>query len=74
MKEQKVKEIIIDQLGVKDIVAADDIRNDLGADSLDFIELTMAIEEEFNIEICDEDAINIKTVGDMVAYVEAHSK
>jgi len=74
MSEQTVKEIISDQLGVKDIMDVNNIREDLGADSLDFVELTMAIEEAFHIEISDEDAEKIKTVGDMAAYVKAHIK
>ncbi|MDD2218626.1 MAG: acyl carrier protein [Desulfoplanes sp.] len=72
--ESKVKEIVIEQLGV----SADEIKEtssfveDLGADSLDLTELIMAMEEEFDIEIDDEDAQNIQTVQDAAKYIEAH--
>lgn len=70
----KVKSIIVDQLGVE----ADEVKieasfvEDLGADSLDIVELVMALEEEFDMEIPDEDAEKIKTVGDAVKYIEEH--
>ena len=70
--EQRVKEIIIEQLGV----AADQVTNeasfldDLGADSLDTVELVMALEEEFALEIPDEEAEKIATVGDAITYIE----
>ncbi len=72
--ESKVKEIVIEQLGV----ASDEIKptssfvKDLGADSLDLTELIMAMEEEFDIEIDDEDAQNIATVQDAIKYIESH--
>src|ERR1700719_309351 len=72
--ETKVREKISEQLGV----AADEVTpeasfiEDLGADSLDIVELVMALEEEFNIEISDEDAEKIRTVKDVVTYIEAH--
>lgn len=72
--ENKVREKISEQLGV----AADEVTSeasfieDLGADSLDIVELVMALEEEFNIEISDEDAEKIRTVRDVVNYIEAH--
>ena len=72
--ETKVREKIADQLGV----AADEVKpessfiEDLGADSLDIVELVMALEEEFNIEISDEDAEKIRTVKDVVGYIQAH--
>jgi acyl carrier protein len=72
--EEKVREKIAEQLGV----AADEVKSessfieDLGADSLDIVELVMALEEEFNIEISDEDAEKIRTVKDVVGYIQAH--
>lgn len=74
--EEKVKNIIVEQLNVD----ADAVKpeatfiEDLGADSLDIVELVMTMEEEFDLEIPDEDAEKIKTVGDVVAYVKTHSK
>ena len=72
--EEKVKEIIADRLGVDpDEVTPDaSFIEDLGADSLDTVELVMALEEEFGIEIPDEDAENIKTVGDAIEYIKNH--
>jgi acyl carrier protein len=72
--ETNVRETIAEQLGV----AADEVKSessfieDLGADSLDIVELVMALEEEFNIEISDEDAEKIRTVKDVVGYIQAH--
>ena len=68
---EKVKEIIVEQLGMdEDIVTMDaTFTGDLEADSLDIVELMMALEEEFNIEIPDEEAENISTVKDAVAYI-----
>jgi len=68
----KVKEIIVDELGVEaDKVSTDaSFVDDLGADSLDTVELIMAFEEEFEIDIPDEDAEQMRTVGDAVAYIE----
>ncbi len=71
---ERVKKIIVDQLGVKE----SDVRNDahftddLGADSLDTVELVMAFEDEFNVEIPDEMAEKIATVQDAINYLEAH--
>ena len=72
--EEKVKEIICEQLGVEedDVTPNAKFIEDLGADSLDIVELVMALEEEFNIEISDEDAEKIRTVKDVVTYIEAH--
>ncbi|MEG1996560.1 MAG: acyl carrier protein [Oscillospiraceae bacterium] len=68
----KVKNIIIDQLDVdEDIITMDaSITDDLGADSLDVVDLIMALEEEFDIKIPDEQVENIKTIGDIVRYIE----
>ena len=70
--EQKVKEIIVDQLGVDENEVTDNAHfiEDLGADSLDTVELVMAFEEEFNIEIPDEDAEKITTVGTAIKYLK----
>lgn len=74
--EAKVKEIIIEQLGVNaDEVTPDaSFVEDLGADSLDQVELVMALEEEFKAEIPDEDAEKLKTVGDAIRYISDHCK
>ena len=68
----KVKSIIVEQLDVEeDKVTMDaDIQNELGADSLDIVDLVMSFEEEFDIEIPDDQVENIKTVGDIVKYIE----
>ncbi len=68
----KVKEIVVEQLGVDeaDVAIESTFIDDLGADSLDIVELIMAFEEEFNIEIPDEAAEKIKTVKDAVDYIE----
>ncbi|MFH1002469.1 MAG: acyl carrier protein [bacterium] len=67
----KIKKIIVDQLGVDESKITEDSSfvDDLGADSLDIVELIMAFEEEFDMEIPDEDAEKIKTVGDVVKYL-----
>ena len=69
---EKVKELVIDRLGVtEDAVSTEaSFVDDLGADSLDIVELVMAIEEEFEIEIPDEDAEKVVTVGDVVEYLK----
>jgi len=69
---EKVKKIIVDQLGVEENKVKEDSSfiDDLGADSLDIVELIMAFEEEFDIEISDEDAEKIKIVGDVIRYLE----
>jgi acyl carrier protein len=74
--EQKVKNIIADQLGVgeEEIKTTSSFIEDLGADSLDIVELVMAMEEEFEVEIPDEEAENIKTVQDAVSYITTHKK
>ncbi|KUK56008.1 MAG: Acyl carrier protein [Atribacteria bacterium 34_128] len=67
----RIKKIIVDQLGVDESKITEDSSfvDDLGADSLDIVELIMAFEEEFDIEIPDEDAEKMKTVGDAVKYL-----
>jgi acyl carrier protein len=70
----KVKSIIIDKLGVEEseVTPEASFTNDLGADSLDTVELIMEFEKEFNISIPDDQAENIATVGDAVSYLEAN--
>src|SRR4029077_6883624 len=74
--EQKVKQIIVEQLGVDESQVDNKASfvDDLGADSLDIVELVMAFEEAFELEIPDEDAEKIGTVGDAVTYIEAKKK
>jgi acyl carrier protein len=73
--ESKVKEIIVEQLGVDstEVVSEASFINDLGADSLDTVELVMAFEEEFGIEIPDEEAEKIQTVGNAIDYIKSHA-
>ena len=73
--EQKVKEIIVDKLTVDEaeVTPQAEINKDLGTDTLDTVELIMEFEKAFNISIPDADAEGIKTVGDAIAYIEAHS-
>lgn len=73
--EEKVKKIIVDQLGVDaaEVTPEASFIEDLGADSLDTVELVMALEEEFGIEIPDEEAEKIVTVKDAIGYIKAHS-
>ncbi len=73
--EEKVKEIITDQLGVdeKQVTSLASFIDDLGADSLDTVELVMALEEEFDIEIPDEDAEKIVTVQNAIDYIKNHT-
>ncbi len=74
--QERVKNIIMEKLGVD----ADEVKpeaqfvNDLGADSLDTVEIVMALEEEFDIEIPDEKAEKIKTVGEVISYIEENAK
>ncbi|WP_092437851.1 acyl carrier protein [Williamwhitmania taraxaci] len=72
----RVKAIIVDKLGVdeNEVTPTASFTNDLGADSLDTVELIMEFEKEFNISIPDEDAEKIGAVGDAVSYIESHSK
>ncbi|HEX4141492.1 MAG TPA: acyl carrier protein [Candidatus Methylacidiphilales bacterium] len=70
--EDKVKDIIVEQLGVnpEQVTPQAKFIEDLGADSLDTVELVMAFEEEFNVEVPDEEAEKLQTVGDVIKYIE----
>ncbi|QJC36800.1 acyl carrier protein [Enterobacteriaceae endosymbiont of Donacia vulgaris] len=71
----RIKKIIINQLGTKkNIFHYSSFKKDLGADSLDTIEIIMALEEEFNIEILDEDAEKITTIQEAINYINSHKK
>lgn len=72
---EKVKAILAEQFDVeKDKVTADtDLQEDLGADSLDVVDLLMSIEDEFGVEVPDDEIENIKTVGSLVSYIEANA-
>ena len=72
MEFDKVKELIAEQLDVKaaDITETSNIQDDLGADSLDVVDLVMALEDEFDVEIPEDQVENIKTVGDIVKFIE----
>ena len=74
--EARVKEIIINELGVEPEKVSDDAAfvEDLGADSLDTVELVMAFEEEFGVDIPDEDAEQMRTVGDAIGYLKKHAQ
>ena len=72
MEFDKIKDIIVEQLDVEEdaVTMEASITDDLGADSLDVVDLVMSIEESFDVEIPDEEVENIKTVGDIVKYIE----
>ena len=74
--EQRVKKIVAEQLGVNEaeIKNESSFVDDLGADSLDTVELVMAFEEEFSVEVPDEDAEKLQTVGDVIKYIEERAK
>jgi acyl carrier protein len=74
--EKKVKEIVAEQLGrdANEVTNEASFIDDLGADSLDIVELVMAMEDEFGIEIPDEEAEKIKTVKDVIEYIKANAK
>jgi len=74
--EQRVREIVAEQLerDVNEVTNTASFIDDLGADSLDIVELVMKMEEEFGIEIPDEDAEKIKTVNDVIQYITTHKK
>ncbi|MDN5317760.1 MAG: acyl carrier protein [Thermoanaerobacterium sp.] len=76
MEFEKIRDIIVEQLGVdpEEVTMESSFIDDLGADSLDIVELIMALEEEFDVEISDEDAEKIKTVGDVVEYLKNFEK
>jgi len=71
---EKVKRIVIDRLGVEEdeVTLEASFKDDLGADSLDVVELVMELEDEFDMEISDEDAEKITTVGEVVEYIKSH--
>lgn len=71
---EKLKEIIVDQLEVEDsdVTMEAELIEDLGADSLDLVDLVMSIEDEFDVEVPDEAIENIKTIGDAVKFIEAN--
>ncbi len=71
---EKVKEVIVEQLGVEDeaVTAETSFVDDLGADSLDIVELIMALEEEFDLQIPDSEAEKIATVGDVIEYIKSN--
>lgn len=75
MVSEKVKAILAEQFDVEEdkITADTDLQEDLGADSLDVVDLLMSIEDEFEVEVPDEEIENIKTVGSLVSYIEANS-
>ena len=72
---EKIREIIVEELGVEldDIKTSTHLTDDLGADSLDAVELIMSIEDAFEVEIPDEELQNIQTVADLVEFIENHS-
>ena len=74
--QERVRDLIVEQLGVSQdqVTPAASFVDDLGADSLDTVELVMAFEEEFSIDIPDEDAEKMSSVGDAISYLEEHSK
>jgi acyl carrier protein len=74
--EEKVKDIIVEQLGVnpEQVTPQASFIEDLGADSLDIVELVMAFEEEFSVEVPDEDAEKLQTVGDVINYIKQRAK
>ena len=73
---ERVTKVIVDRLGVEEseVTLEASFRDDLGADSLDVVELVMELEDEFEMEISDEDAEKIGTVGDAISYIEQHVK
>lgn len=73
---EKIKELIVEELGVEEsaVVETATFSEDLGADSLDLFELVMAFEDEFGVKIPVDDLENIKTVGDVITYIESHKE
>ena len=74
--QSKITEIVVNKLGVNpaEVTPEASFTNHLGADSLDTVELIMEFEKAFNIQISDDDALTISTVGDAIAYIEQHTK
>ncbi len=74
--EDKIRDLVAEHLGVSmdEVVPEASFIDDLGADSLDIVELVMAIEEEFGLEISDDDAVKIQTIGDAINYVDERQK
>jgi acyl carrier protein len=72
--QERITKIIVDRLGVdeEDVKVEASFKEDLGADSLDVVELVMELEDEFDMEISDEDAEKISTVGDVLEYIKGH--
>lgn len=73
---EKLRDIIVEQLGISrdEITMESSIENDLGADSLDLVEIVMAIEEEFDFEVSEEDINGIDTIGKAVEYIKSHAE
>ncbi|MCD8219441.1 MAG: acyl carrier protein [Ruminococcus sp.] len=73
---EKLKELVVDQLGTEEeeVTLEANIQDDLGADSLDVVDLVMSVEEEFDVKITDDDLENIKTVGNIVDYIEENKE
>ena len=73
---EKITQTIVDQLGVDKSAVVPEAKfiDDLGADSLDIVELLMAVEDQFGIEVPDEDAEGMQTIGDIIRYIEEHMK
>ena len=76
MEFEKLKAILVDQLGIadEDVTLESSFENDLGADSLDLVEILMAIEEEFGFEVSEDDVDGIDTVGKAVDYIKTHAE
>ncbi|MBB6735533.1 acyl carrier protein [Cohnella zeiphila] len=72
---ERVKRIVVERLGVEEaeVTSEANFKDDLGADSLDVVELVMELEDEFDLEISDEDAEKITTVGEVVNYIQSHA-
>ena len=73
---EKVKAILAEQFDVEEdkITAETDLQEDLGADSLDVVEMLMTLEDEFNVTVTDEESVNLKTVGDIVKLIDSKTK
>ena len=76
MEFEKIKNVIVDQLGVDESKVTLDasFADDLGADSLDVVEMLMTLEDEFNVTVTDEESVNLKTVGDIVKLIDSKTK